>query len=567
MGRVGTIFMAACLRMAAAAACALLAAAAHAEVPLLPLSGVQAVPLSRAADCRLVPSAAALDAEAAWSTRQGSACDPSQARDGAATILRARLAPPDDSAGFSLQVMSTRIDEVTVHTRLPGRAWSTARAGDRIALAEWPVFGQTPTFLLPPATGPIDVVLVLHDSANAQAEVLAWPLAAHARARILQSNLSGIVTGLGLMTVVTCLITALTLRSRSAWLGLAFAGWSVLTVVALNGFGAIWLYPGSAWLNDRLKGIAPIVLAALLFWWVLRQADRLPPGRWRNRSVLAAVLLALAAIAVMLPDATADWRRPVVVAYVLLATLACATLCVASRLNGGHYVTWLALALVFFVASVATGLSSGWLVDGVDLRSAVGGCLLYGTALTLRHTHFLRMRFGRNLLGIEARSATHDRLTALLSYRGLSHAYDALRLHLGSGGDQRICAILLLLGSADRTGESLGFEIDDDVQIRLAATMRAALGEPWQVARLSKGHFAALAAFPGTAQGGVPECASLLLAGCSRMTHPVDVVGVLDTRIAWVAGIDPQRDLGDVLKVLDEAARQLPQGKRIAAAA
>ncbi|TWO70090.1 diguanylate cyclase [Caenimonas sedimenti] len=447
--------------------------------------------------------------------------------------------------------------------RAEGHAWSSARAGHRVPLADWPVYGQFPTFLPPMIKRHLDLKIVVEDTATSNAHVAAWPRSRHDEVKLRQANLSGVVIGMGLMTLVICLISAFTQRTRSSGLGVAYAAIAVLTVIAFDDYGASWLYPDWPRLNDDSKVVFPVLLTAILFWWMLRQFDRLPPGRWRDRSVSTVIALALLVIAFGVQETLLPWRWPLLAGFVCVCVAAMVAMWIVSWLRGGRYLAWLASALALFAASLVVAFADGVVWNGLEMKSAGAGCALFGSVLVLRHAQFQRLRYGRDALGVEARRGTRDRLTALLSYRGLHQECQRMQLRLGAGDHQTLCALLLVLCNADRTGESLGFELTDEVLLQLASAMQAALGEDWSIARLSKGHFAALAVVSQAEREGVAVAASRLLAACARVTSPLDVVGDLDLRIAYQCGLGLGTDLSHVLSEMDDCGRALQGGKRI----
>src|SRR6185295_13599702 len=110
-------------------------------------------------------------------------------------------------------------------------------------------------------------------------------------------------------------------------------------------------------------------------------------------------------------------------------------LCVVSWLRGARHVGLPAFAIIGFVGMVAMQYDAFDFSQGFDLTSPLAAVLLLASAQVLRHGLFLRERYGRDVLGRAAISATRDPLTALLSYTGMQHSYDEamLRQHAGRG--------------------------------------------------------------------------------------------------------------------------------------
>ena len=514
-----------------------------------------------------LPSQVTPDPDAFWARPLPKAEAPSAdrwtLRSGGRLMGRVTVHGSREREEFVVLVPSARIDEVQVWYRhQDGDSWKGAVAGDRVPLSRWPFVGPAPAFPLHVGEKPVDLIVTASNDGPLTARVLILPDPVYREVQTRQSQLSGLVAGLGLMVVVVCLISAVTLRRAANWFMTLVAVWGLLSIVCVNGDTAIWLTPDSPVFNDGSKHMTSAVLSGLMLALVVLALDARFLGRARRWLAFAAPAASVAYAAVQalwLPNA---WRPMGALAWALCMAAMSLALCGASVLAGGRYVRLVAAAALCYAGAVVVGLVDFDLVTGLDFRSAMSAVLLFCSVLLVRHALFSRERYGRDVLGRAAVSANRDPLTALLSYSGFQLAYDDALLRQGSqrGG---VWAILFLLPGLERSSADHGFVLTERALVRFAACLQSVLGDGWAIGRLSKTRFACVSR-QGVDITALHAVSTQVLASCSRLSDPLGPVSDFDLRIACALCKPAPSGLKGLLLQLEEAARALDATKRIA---
>ena len=475
---------------------------------------------------------------------------------------RITLSPGRSKSIFFVQAPSSRIDRIQLWTRIAGGSWRGAEAGDTVPLARWPFIGQFPAFAIPMDEHDVDVIVLMHNDGAMQLPLILKTEKSYQEGKLRQANLTGFVMGMGLMTCVVCLISAVTLRTRAGWLLLLFSAWLVITVICATGYAPIWFLPDWPELTDRSKAFTVVVLAGLAVWTVGELLDRLEgtPVLRRAGPVAAGLAVAYGLVqAFLLP---VIWRGN---GMIISAGIACALalgMCAISQLRGARHVGWIAGA----VASIAGAAFLSWsrlpLRSGLDLAAAASAMLLFAGALLMRHTQFVRARYGRDVMGRAALSANRDPLTATLSYSGLEQAY-AEALLSEAAGLGNAAVMLFLLPGLEKTGAEHGFVLTERALVRFAATLQERMGQEWSIGRLSKTRFGAISMRQRTPEH-LADLATLVLTRASRQTDMPGAVTDFDLRIVCRARGLQGLTFADMWRQTDEVARSLESGKRIA---
>ncbi len=513
---------------------------------------------------RVVPVATAIDPDLLWLGEDGEEIAPdSQWRiePGQRLVGRITLHGSRERDTYVVQVPIAAIDEVQVWYRSRYGGWKSAIAGDRVALSRWPFVGQFPAIPVLVREDAVDLIVTIANNGRMRAPVWIMADPAFREGQTRQANLSGLIMGLGLMVSVVCTIGGFLMGRRANWLLALLSIWTLLTVMCLNGYMAVWFTPEYPEFNDACKQFSGVVLAGLI---VLMTAESLDqryvrrPERWLKVLILVAGVAYAVVQVLWLPG---GWRLPGAAAWTGITLVACIVLCSLSALRGGRYVRWIVAAVACFGLSVLLIYVRGIFPAALDVRAAAVGSLLFASALLFRQALFARERYGRDVLGRAAVAASRDPLTALLSYQGFQQAWDRALLKQGAGGG-RSSIILFVLPGLEQISVDHGFVLTERAIVRFAACLQSVLGDTWSIARLSKTRFAAIAT--GTSsQAQVLALATHVLTQSTRMADSLGPAAEFDLKIVWT-----QRRLGaDGLKALlfemEEAARTLEAPKRI----
>ncbi|RZJ23227.1 MAG: diguanylate cyclase [Haliea sp.] len=484
-------------------------------------------------------------------------------RAGEAVVGRIRLGSGGGNDLYLVEVPSPRIDVVRLWYRSSpgGRPWQGAEAGDRVAQAQWPFTGPHPAFSVPLGTGQADVLVLLRNSGLLEVPVLLRTDKAFNQARMRQSNLSGLMMGMGLMVAVVCLIAAVARLRPSAWILFAYAVWVGLTVTSLNGYAAIWFLPDWPGLADGGKHFTAVVMAALMLWVVVGTLDRLKPWAWVRWLGVTATGAAAGYGLLQFALLPAAWRLAGSLGFSVLCIAMALWLCLLSRLGGGRYVPFVAGGVLAYAAVLGLGLAGSAPVKGLDLRSALAACLLFGGVLAFRHAQFSRERYGRDVLGRAATGLLRDPLTALLSHAGLRQVCEEMLLRQSADGQPSQLLYLALPGLKKAEAEH-GFVLTERALVRLAAVLQRTLGDRWSIARPSQDRFACVA--HGGVQEELPEVATRLLAHCARLTDPPAPLADFGLRIVACERRVDGEALNLTLHEMEAAACAIRPGRRIA---
>ncbi len=549
-------------------------APAHAQVPgwqlrwdgglfqLAPLVRPAVEPADTAPDPdRWWQAAQALN-PSATATAEGQTSTTWPVRAGVRTIGALRLLAGPTRRTYVVQVPVVRVDQVQVFWRVPGQPWNQARAGDRVALSQWPFKGQYPAFPLDFDGQPLDILVSIENNGSLQAPLWLMPDPVYRERRLLQANLSGMVGGMFFMAVVVCAISAFVQRRRASWLLVAYGVVAWMALVTSNGFAALWFTPDWPLLNDAGKHFLGVLTAGLLTAAVVSAQDKryhLPWQRHLPAAAVGAALLVGFLQAALLP---ADWR---IASYLGFTALCVATLFALSaqiRLRGGYPTGWGLRGVLLFAAAVGVNLLPRAFGYAIDLQAASAALLMAASLLMLRHGLFLQHQQGRQVLGREALLASRDPLTALLSHAGLQEKFDEHVL-LQQASNVPSWVVMFELRAIQATHTEDGVVTGEKLLVRMAAILQRELGEHWQVARVGFKYFAALSSEPYSPDQ-VRTTGAAVIAAALRYTHPPGWLELVDLRMAATQRQFESTQLKALLGELSQATAALQGNKRIA---
>jgi len=463
---------------------------------------------------------------------------------------------------FVVLVPSPRMDEVRVWYRYGDAGpWKGARAGDMVPLSQWPFVGPMPAFPVLLGEQPAQVIVTMVNDGGLPSPVLLLPDAGFRKVHTHQAAVSGFVGGFGIMVLVLCLVSALSLTRGASLLLPVVAAWALVFVLCLNGSMAMWITPEWPWFNDASKHASSVILSGLV---LSMTAFALDARYFRQASRTVAIVAPLAALvyagvqAAWLPH---DWRGLGALVWAVSMSAIGLALCVASALAGGRFVWLVAAANLCYALAVGSAVFDFEIVSELDLSDALTSVLVFASVLVFRYMLFMRERHGRDVLGRAAVGANRDPLTALLSYSGFHLAYDEAMLRQGSLG-QRPWAMLFLLPGLERTSVEHGFVLTERALVRFAAALQSVLGDNWSIGRLSKTRFAAVSNRHMDAPA-VKADATKVLARSARLSEELGPSGDFDLRIVFTRCVSESSGLKGLLHRLEEPARALEGSKRI----
>ncbi|MFM7330088.1 MAG: 7TM diverse intracellular signaling domain-containing protein [Brachymonas sp.] len=328
----------------------------------------------------------------------------------------------DTRSRWLLEVDSIYLDDVQLFWQAAPNQWMMFKAGDRVPRAQWPLRTRVPVFeLLPDSRSPGQAVTYYLRIENARSPVSLPLTVYHDSELVAQEQFKILLLGamMGMVTLVLAagLLIAITQRdvAFAAYVGYSLSlGFYMLTSIGLS---AMYLWPNSPVLADRMNYVTAGITCALGPWFVSRIVN--PVYR---RNLLTSLALAQAAFAIVVTVMEAIMPSMMTYRLINLAAFSAIVvvyLLVASAWQRGDLMTrWVALsfapvalaAIPLILRNLAI-IPSSWFTQYVVLiASAIEiPCLLY--ALLTRNSQ--RRESRARALGLP----THDAFTGLPNMR------------------------------------------------------------------------------------------------------------------------------------------------------
>jgi two-component system, sensor histidine kinase LadS len=339
-----------------------------------------------------------------------------------AVWLHLRLATPADAkptepSVLMLEIPVPRIDIAELFTRQADGSWSKQEAGDSLANARWSHPGSFPSFDIQLQAGvEQDVLLRVRNELSVVVPIKISSLPEFRRQQQVNYLLQGMVFGVMLLLLVTCLVQGYMYRDRVYLIYAAYVVLEALTLAAYTGVAAHFLWDKSPfWADASLAVLALLVVNVVM--WLVRDLTATPvrnPRLNKVMLVLGVTGLAAAAVFPFVPRATVGLGLLALAVPALLAVAVVAA--VRSWRMGDPIGKW---ALVAFLPLAVTGLAalsrvlgltSGWWASQYPVIYAIVlqiPLILIALNLRSRERHAMQTR--------SAAMATQDALTGLLA--------------------------------------------------------------------------------------------------------------------------------------------------------
>ena len=515
-----------------------------------------------------LPVGQVLDPEVIWQTQQ-TITQPANApgrwnvSSGKRTAAKFSLTTQKDHL-FTIEVPLVRMDKVELFWRVPGQAWERAQAGDTVALSQWPMVGQFPTFVMhfEGTTSTMDVLMVMQNAGTASTAVYLKADRESRESRLLQANVAGLLIGASAMVLVVSFLLFLMYRNRSSACLLVYCTAITVGTSILNGYAAIWFTPDWPAFNDAAKPFLGSAVSAAMLAASTYALDRIALGRRARYLSWIVVCSVLAYGVVQATFLQSHWRLLGGAAGALICALVATVLAAAAWQRGDGHAPWVMLSALLFTGS-AVVVSLGYVqIAGMDLFAVLMTLMLIASSLVLRHVLVVRERFGRAVQGREHITRFRDPLTALLSYEGFERAVDNLAVRQHSGGG--VAHILYFsLTALDSFRHEDGYVVWQRDLVRFAAVLQKSLGEGWHIARLSNSKFGAVR-LDDHGSKTKESLLTLVLSSCARKIDTEGWADRVGLRMTGTTTPLTTTGLQEILRVLEQTIRNLPPGKRIA---
>ncbi|MEP6964552.1 MAG: 7TM diverse intracellular signaling domain-containing protein [Polaromonas sp.] len=475
--------------------------------------------------------------------------------------IRLTVPPAPDAERWYLEVPYPALDRASLYTLDGAGQWNEQRAGDLIAVSQWPVPHRHP--LLPIALSaevPTKYLLRLENG-----HAFSAPLQFISEGRLSRSEqrvslILGIFFGLTGLAAVISTLGALSLRDSAYGFYALCVTLMGLTQACITGIAGLHLWPDWPWWNDISSTVLPLltVSATLLF---ISAAVALPE---RSRR-LHRLMTGLAVVGVMAATALA-WlpsssRMDLVIPALGLLELGALFALVWAWRRGDRFAPWLLLSYLplLIAASLTLAGSSGWLaVDfftqyGMQIAVALNLPLVL-VVLMLRSQH--RRENIRRIQGLDRM----DPSTGLIN----GHVFSARLLRMIARSDRlhhQSAVMLIDVINTEQMQRDFGRKAADELPLRVAERLLSTAREIDSAARLSERRFGMLVEGPFSA-GEAASLGPRIVARCLMPYKdlPPDCVAQVHVVYALV----PHRRVGaeDLLTQLEERLATIPARSR-----
>lgn len=296
---------------------------------------------------------------------------------------------------FWLEAGEPRLREVDLHLWQQGR-WSIMRGGTAVPFSTRPVAALAPMFPLSLAPGEsVQVLLRIASPTIMTPHIALWTPTAYLRAAAFDTLIDAMLLGAFLMAIGYSIMIAASVREPSfLYLGLA-ALFYLTFLVAVRGYGPMYLWPDSPWLTSVT--ILPMTIsasvAALLYQRPLLQTAALTPLGDRCLLACCCVMAVLIPVSIFIDYRFAARAYNVLLAAAYLGLAAISVLGYIRRIQAVRTYVLAVLALVLPYVPLALHLEGlvvhPTFVKLVPLVGALLALLLWTYAL---HFHFDNLR-------------------------------------------------------------------------------------------------------------------------------------------------------------------------------
>ena len=476
---------------------------------------------------------------------------------GHALWIRFTVPPAPDAERWYIEVPYSSIDRVSLFTLDIADQWEEQKAGDRVAVSQWPVPHRHP--LMPialSAESPTRYLLRLENSHkfSAPLQFVNEGYLNHSEQRV--SLILGIFFGLAGLGVIISALSAVSLRDPAYGLYALSVTLMALTQATLTGIAGLHLWPNSPRWNDVSTSVLPTLeLAATLLF--VSAAVSLPERSLRLHRTLTGVALFGLLIAVGVVLVPLEQRIGLFMSYVFLPQLLGIYALVWAWRRGDRFAPWLIVGFlpVIGFAAFLLALNAGLVPisfltqHGTQIGVAMELPIIM-VILMLRSQH--RRENTRRIQGLDR----VDPSTGLIN----SHVF-AERLMRMIARSERLrhqTAVMLIdIVNTDQTQRDFGRKAADELPLRVAERLLSTAREIDSAARLSERRFGMLVEGPFSAE----DAASLgprIVARCLMPYKGVHVDCVAQVRVAYALVPHQGHDAQQLLTLLEERLASAP---------
>jgi two-component system, sensor histidine kinase LadS len=446
--------------------------------------------------------------------------------------VRFNVPPAPDAERWYLEVPNPSINRAFLYTLDGAGRWNEQRAGDTVAVSQWPVPHRYP--LLPIALSaevPTNYLLRLESGhpVGQPLRFISESRLSHSEQRV--SLLLGLFFGLAGLAAMISALSAISLRdSAYGWYALAVALLS-LTQATTTGLAGLHFWPDWPMLTDRALWVLAALTASAGLMFVSSTAAIPERSKTIHRLLMAgAASGAAGAIALFfIPD---RFRPTLLIPIAIVLPVAGVLVLIWAWRRGDRFAPWIALSYLPLMVAVVLALTpaagwvpvSFWSQHGIQIAVALHLPIVMVT-LMLRSQN--RRENTRRVQGLDR----VDPATGLIN----SHVFDErlVRMMARSGRLRHESAVMLVdLVNTRQIAQDFGRKAGDELPLRVAQRLLSTAREIDTAARLSEHRFGMLVEGPFSAE----DAATLgprIVARCLMPFGNLPVDCVAQVRVAY----------------------------------
>jgi two-component system, sensor histidine kinase LadS len=445
--------------------------------------------------------------------------------------IRINVPPAPDAERWYLEVPNPSINRAFLYT-LDSAGWNEQRAGDTVAVKQWPVPHRYP--LLPIALSaevPTQYLLRLENG-----HPVGQPLRFISESRLSYSEqrvslLLGLFFGLAGLAAVISALSAISLRDPAyAWYALAVALLS-LTQAITTGLAGLHIWPDFPRLADRALWVAAALTASASMMFVSATAAIPERSRTIHRLLMTGCALGVAAAIALffIPD---RFRPALLIPIALVLPLVGVLVLIWAWRRGDRFAPWVALSYLPLMVAVVLALAPAagwtpvnfWSLHGIQIAVTLH---LPMVMVTLMLRSQSRRENIRRIQGLDRL----DPSTGLIN----SHVFDLrlIRMLARSGRLSHLSAVMLIdIVNTRQIQQDFGRKASDELPLRVAQRLLSTAREIDTAARLSEHRFGMLVEGPFSAE----DAATLgprIVARCLMPFGGLHIDCVAQVRVAY----------------------------------
>lgn len=450
-------------------------------------------------------------------------------------------------------------DYVSAYLQDAGGRWREQRAGDRIAVREWPMPETRPTFRIDPRRdASVTVYVRVSDRLGSFTRFRLARFDAWAKAKDENTLMFGLYFGVAMLIFSVCIACWIAYRDRTFGSYAAYTLAMALAQSSFSGLGGRFLYPGWPLLNDYAIYLWISVAVSLAVLFALHVGSAWALARrwaWFMLGCCCVLWLALLVFSV--------WRNASLFLAIsamdgLLGLMALVSLAITWR-NGDRYSAVLLAAFLPLLIS-ATPLilynyrvidSSFWTQYSLMLGSAFECVLLFFILIWRSRDRAVTLTRSRAL-------EKYDPLTGLANLRTLLDRLYGMQIRSHRMGHDSALAVIEMTNYEELRSE-LGDERADLALVLAARHLGAVAHDVDTPARIGPALFALAVEGPATLESVSSTCSALMARGL-RPQRLLPGGEVLEFRMVVALFSSSEHEADRIVSYLVRALRDLDPG-------